>query len=308
MPDMIEEIRTASREMVRQLGFMGGQFAGTDLSPSAVHSLIEIGAGRARSARDLSRILRLGKSSVSRMLARLVRMGDLIESADPDDGRLKVLHLTETGQMRVQAIHAFGRGQVAGALSRLTPEDAAAVVQGLSLYAGALAPGTAAPIRIVQGYRSGMIGAITAMHARHYARAWGFGQGFETVVAQGLSEFCTRLDMPGNGIWLALSGDEIVGSVAIDGQDMGPGVAHLRWFLMEDGLRGGGAGRGLLAAALGHVDGLGFVETRLWTFAGLAAARHLYETSGFTLQDERHGNQWGTEVLEQLFVRRAPTP
>jgi hypothetical protein len=34
--ELVDAIRAASRRLVRELGFMGGDFAGTDLPPSAV--------------------------------------------------------------------------------------------------------------------------------------------------------------------------------------------------------------------------------------------------------------------------------
>jgi hypothetical protein len=54
---------------------------------------------------------------------------------------------------------------------------------------------------------------------------------------------------------------------------------------------------------LQFVDAKGFEETQLWTFNGLHAARHLYESNGFKLAEENLGNQWGTEILEQRFCR-----
>ena len=54
---------------------------------------------------------------------------------------------------------------------------------------------------------------------------------------------------------------------------------------------------------MAFVDRQGFDETHLWTFKGLNAARRLYERAGFTLVEERPGARWGTEVLEQRFVR-----
>jgi len=92
------------------------------------------------------------------------------------------------------------------------------------------------------------------MHARYYAREAGFGASFEALVASGLAEFSGRLDRSCNRLWLALQERRIVGTVAIDGEDMGPGIAHLRWFIVDDGVRGGGAGKGLLSAALGFCE------------------------------------------------------
>jgi GNAT superfamily N-acetyltransferase len=156
---------------------------------------------------------------------------------------------------------------------------------------------------LVSGYRPGLIGAVTALHARHYAAAAGFGCAFEAIVATGLSAFCQRLDSPANGLWTLVEDGDILGSIAIDGEDLGGGLAHLRWFILAERLRGGGHGRRLLDAALSFADARGHAETHLWTFAGLDAARRLYERSGFTLAEERPGAQWGQEVREQRFVR-----
>lgn len=40
--------------------------------------------------------------------------------------------------------------------------------------------------------------------------------------------------------------------------------------------------------------------------ARVDAARHLYESCGFVLVEERRGTQWGTEVMEQRYIRRRP--
>lgn len=161
----------------------------------------------------------------------------------------------------------------------------------------------AGAIEIAPGYRPGLIAQVTLLHALYYSQASGFGQRFESVVAAGLAGFCDRLASPRNAIWAATRGGDVVGSVAIDGEDLGPGTAHLRWFIVDDSARGHGVGRRLLSSALHFADSLGVGETQLWTFAGLDAARHLYEQHGFACVEERPGSQWGTTVLEQRFVR-----
>ncbi len=305
--DTINAIRAASRELVRQFGFMGGKFAGTDLSPSAVHALIEIEGG-GLTARDLTSRLRLEKSSISRMLRKLIESGEVAEQPGAD-GRLKVLALTEAGKQRVLAIHAFAAAQVSEAIARLNPREVDRVKEGLTLYSTALA-GQNRPqvpkVEVIKGYQTGLIARITQMHALYYARLAGFGQPFETGVAAGLAEFCTRLHRPGNAIWAAMQGQEIAGSIAIDGEDLGENIAHLRWFILDDPIRGTGTGRRLLSAALDFIVENRFEEAHLWTFSGLDAARHLYESHGFKLAEERLGTQWGREVMEQRFVRQCP--
>ena len=161
------------------------------------------------------------------------------------------------------------------------------------------------PLIIESGYRPGAIGRITEMHATWYAKAHGFGAVFESKVAAGLDEWVERLDHGRNGLWLAIVENRVVGSVAIDGQDQPDGAAHLRYFIVDEDVRGTGAGRLLLRQAMSFVDAQGFTKTRLWTFQGLDAARHLYEAEGFTLTKSWLGDQWGREVLEQIFERVA---
>lgn len=310
MSALIEPVRAASRQLVRQLGFMQETLAGTPLPPSAVHALLEIDAGGTLTGTELAALLALEKSSVSRLLRKLVEARLVQEQAGHPDSRLKMLSLTADGRAMVGEIHGFARRQVGEALDRLRPDQHRTVADGLRLYADALSGGMpgpieeAAAIRIDTGYAPGVLARCIEMHALYYARNSGFGRSFETTVAASLAEFSGRLEKPCNQLWRASRAGQIVGTIAIDGEDLGPGRAHLRWFIVDDDAQGTGLGRNLLSQALAFCDGQGFPEVHLWTFRGLDAARRLYETSGFALVEEWMGDQWGEEVMEQRFVRR----
>lgn len=308
---LVASIREASRRLVRELGFMKGTLAGTGLPPSAVHALVEIGARGPLPAAVLCDALNLEKSSVSRMVGKLVRSGELAPTKN-GDRRTKPLALTAQGRATLDAIDAFARDQVTAALQQLSPETRRNVHDGLARYADGLAASrTGKPLRdgstvtIEASYLPGVIGRAIEMHARHYSASVGFGRFFESKVAAGMADFAGRLDHPGNGLWSAVRAGVVVGTVAIDGQDLGPGVAHLRWFMVEANLRGGGVGRRLLAEAIDFCERHGFAQTQLWTFKGLDAARRLYEAHGFRLVEEQPGRMWGEEVVEQRFVRVA---
>jgi hypothetical protein len=53
-----------------------------------------------------------------------------------------------------------------------------------------------------------------------------------------------------------------------------------------------------------HLRRHDFASCYLTTFAGLDAARRLYEQAGFTLTHEEEADSWGTKVREQLFTWR----
>lgn len=312
----IDEIRSASRQLVREWGFLHTTLASTPYPPSAVHALVEIGAAGSLTAVEIAQLLGLEKSSVSRMLQKLVAAGELREQLHPDDARSKQLSLTPQGRRTLNTIHRHSRDQVAGALRQLAPAHQSAVKAGLTHYAralvgertGTVAAATAVP-EIVSGYRPGVVGRIAEMHASYYAQTYQFGQFFESKVATGAAEFVGRLVQgthPGNGLWTVSEDQRIIASVAIDAEDlkdMDKGAAHLRWFIVDSTVRSSGLGRRLLQQALDFCDAQQMPRIHLWTFRGLDAARHLYESLGFQLAEEWTGTQWGSEVQEQHFVR-----
>lgn len=311
----ILELREFSRKLVRELGFMRNTLADSGLAPSAVHAIIEIGATPGIQARDLASLLRLDKSNASRQIARLEAEGLVARQTSSDDARSSELYLTASGQKLRRKIDKFATDQVSDALRRLVPADQQALVRSLALYADALSHGRdhgdahttphaahTETAHIVEGYRPGCIGDIASLHARFYAQYAGFGVFFERKVATELAAFAEALPADGKALWLVMEGERTLGSLAIDG-DMKKRVAHLRWFIIDDSLRGTGMGRQLMSRAMAFVDDT-YAETYLWTFKSLDAARHLYESFGFELTEEAEGSQWGTKVIEQRFTRR----
>jgi DNA-binding MarR family transcriptional regulator/N-acetylglutamate synthase-like GNAT family acetyltransferase len=303
-------IRDASRRIVRELGFMRPTLAETELPPSSVHTLIEIGRNETLTAADLCAVLDLEKSSVSRMVRKLILSGELTEEPNGKDARSKSLSLTGKGRTTLAAINAYADNVVSSSLGSLSAGFQEKVREGLVAYADALehrrvgkASGPSA-IAIENGYRPGIIGRCSEMHGRYYARTVGFDHFFEGRVAAGIAEFAGRLDRPVNQIWAAMDGEKIVGTAAIDGEDLGNNTAHLRWFIMEDGYRGAGIGKRLLDEAVSFAAAKDFTEIQLWTLKGLDAARRLYERQGFVLAEEYSGDQWGREIIEQRFTRK----
>lgn len=308
----ILELREFSRKLVRELGFMRPSLADSDLAPSAVHAIIEIGLVPGIQARNLAIVLRLDKSNTSRQVAKLEALGLVTRESTDEDARSFRLYLTEAGQKVREKIDRFATDQVSNALRQLTSTEQQTLVRSFALYTDALTQNNAgkalqpegSPDRqILQGYQPGCIGDIASLHARYYSQASGFGVFFERRVATELAEFAQALPSKNKALWLYVENGKTLGSIAIDG-DQTTGIAHLRWFIVDDALRGSGVGRRLLSLAMDFVDAR-FDETYLWTFKGLDAARHLYESSGFKVTDEAAGSHWGTTVIEQRFSRRS---
>jgi len=150
------------------------------------------------------------------------------------------------------------------------------------------------------GYFPGAIGRIVELHGRYYAREWRFGRYFEAKVANELGELLARFDPARDGFWIAAEGEEIAGGIAIDGSAE-PGAARLRFFVVDEVHRGAGLGERLMRAALDFCRHTGQLHVFLTTFAGLDAARKLYERHGFVLTEERPHRTWGVDMTEQRF-------
>jgi GNAT superfamily N-acetyltransferase len=152
-------------------------------------------------------------------------------------------------------------------------------------------------------YVPGSIGRLVELHGRYYARDWRFGRYFEAKIASELGELLARLDPSRDGFWIAAEDRNIVGGIAIDGSS-DAGSARLRFFIIEDSHRGRGLGEQLMRTALDFCRSAGHRHVFLTTFAGLDAARALYERHGFELTEERPDRTWGVEMTEQRFDLR----
>ena len=72
------------------------------------------------------------------MIRKLIECGELRETTDADDARIKPLSLTRRDDARFRRLQDFARRQVSSALSRLTETERRTVREGLAIYARAL--------------------------------------------------------------------------------------------------------------------------------------------------------------------------
>ncbi|MGI9379348.1 MAG: bifunctional helix-turn-helix transcriptional regulator/GNAT family N-acetyltransferase [Methyloligellaceae bacterium] len=311
--DRIAKVRTASRDLVREFGFLDKHVAGTRFSGSAVHAILEIGMNDNLTSKDLTAKLRLEKSTISRLLRKLVDQGEIQEQKSTEDGRLRFLSLTSRGKKSFAEITRYAENQVERALKILNEAEQETVVAGLTHYAQSLSKtrdtsgsDTAIPRQtysICTGYRPGLLARIAKMMVCHCHESLGFGAEFEARLLRDLEEISTRLHHQHNQIWYVMSGRQICGSITIDGQDLENDIAHLRWFVVDPRLRGQGVGRALLEQACTFCEQQEFRAIHLWTVEGLSIAKSMYEQIGFNLAEQYEGDQWGSTIQELKFVK-----
>lgn len=153
----------------------------------------------------------------------------------------------------------------------------------------------------LKGYYPGVLGEITRLHAVYYHDQWGFDISFEAQEGKELCEFMSRFDREKDGLWTAVVDEKFAGSVAIDGRQAETEGARLRWFIVDPTLQGRGLGKVLVEKAVEFCRLVGHKRIYLWTFQGLEAARHVYESEGFVLSEEQEVEQWGGIIKEQRF-------
>lgn len=134
--EKIKSIRTSTREIVQNLGYLNNLFAhiGSVSQCYTLHKLED----KALTIHELSIGLDLESSSVSRLAKDLVAKGYCEYKSHEHDGRCRLLQLTKLGREKLDEINTKATMQVKTALSKLTTSEQEKVTMGLALYASAL--------------------------------------------------------------------------------------------------------------------------------------------------------------------------
>jgi putative acetyltransferase len=290
---MLEEVlplRHASRELVRELGFLQGKTA-TKLSHSHVHALIEIDARPGLGQADLAKLLRLDKSTTSRIVAELEGRSWVRARASTEDARARVLTLTPKGRAKVELVHRDSNARVEAALALLDETERAAVVRGMQLYARALERArrrSAYAVRPISTRdKAGAANLIRTVMPEFGAKGPGFA-----ILDPEVDDMHAAYRGKRFGYWVVTNeGDAVVGgggfAPLIGGDD---DTCELRkmYFLPE--LRGLGMGQEMLERCMEGARKAGFAKMYLETLGNMTQARALYERNGF----ERLSGPMGT--------------
>lgn len=103
-----------------------------DAAGYALISQIQLGTASGRAgvrASEVAQALGLDKSTVSRGLALLEKLGLVERISDPDDGRARLLRLTAVGAERFGAMRTQRQAQVQAILNRWDTDDLATLAR-----------------------------------------------------------------------------------------------------------------------------------------------------------------------------------
>ena len=111
------------RLVLLRLGRRIRQQADSGLSPSQLSALSAIARHGPLRLGDLARRERIGKSSVTRVVAKLESKGNIERQSDPDDGRCARVVVTRSGQQLLEESGRRADAYLARQVAALTPEE-----------------------------------------------------------------------------------------------------------------------------------------------------------------------------------------
>jgi DNA-binding MarR family transcriptional regulator len=96
--DKVKQLRESIRQIERRLGLLEeGEFSCCGITLAQCHALVEIGRAKSISLIDLSELLNLDSSTMSRTVNNLVSNGLAERELDPKDRRYVNIKLSESG-------------------------------------------------------------------------------------------------------------------------------------------------------------------------------------------------------------------
>ena len=286
LPEVLP-LRQASRELVRELGFLQDRQASTSLSHSHCHVLIELDARGSVAQSELPPLLRLDKSTTSRVVADLVRRRWVRARSSDDDARARVLSLTATGRAKVRLVHRDANARVEKALATLGDDERAAVLHGMALYARALERSRRVEAYAIRPIRAGDRAAVARLIRTVMPELGAKGAGFAINDPEVDDMFGAYQGKRAGYFVVTRKGarprDEVVvgggGFAALAGGDRTTCELRKMYFMPE--VRGLGLGQRVLAECLAGARRARFTRMYLETLATMSRARALYERNGF---------------------------
>ena len=296
--DQIAGVRRFNRFYTRTAGFLNETLTLSDYTLTEARVLFELGHCSRLSAAELAKDLVLDAAYLARILKRFAEAGLVVSEADPEDGRRRLLELTEAGREAFIDLQRRADRDIARLLNPLAPERRADLVQAMHVIETELADrkGETGEI-ILRPHRVGDMGWIIHRQAVLYAEEYGWDVTYEGLIAQICGDFIKKF-IPGKEFcWVAEQQGRILGSVFLVRQDDKTG--KLRLLYVEPSARGSGLGKRLVAACIDGARGAGYGKLVLWTNDVLAVARGIYQRAGFRLVEEERHHSFGKDLVGQ---------
>ena len=159
-------------------------------------------------------------------------------------------------------------------------------------------------IATLEDYPPGLIGTVAGLFGRCIAASHGVDWTLDLMIAEQQCEFFRHFDPERDRVWAVMEGNLPRGALSIEGPraEQHKDAARLRFFILDEALRGRGLGRRMMDEAMQFCRMRGYRCVYLTTLPDLDAALHLYREYGFAVvargEEAFHGSRYAEQTLE----------
>jgi DNA-binding MarR family transcriptional regulator/GNAT superfamily N-acetyltransferase len=283
----IQQVRRFNRTVAERIGALDDRFLGRARPIGQSRTLWEVGP-EGIEVRALRARLALDSGYLSRVLRSLERQGLVTVAASPDDRRVRLVRLTETGFAERAELDRRSDEVALGILEPLSAGPRARLVEAMSEIERLLRA-TMVRISIEKPTATDAVWCIEQYFAELNAR---FATGFNPSLS--ISAEARELSPPAGVLLIARLGAQPVGCGALKFHRDAPAELKRMWVAPE--ARGMGLGRRLLQELEQQARDKGVEILRLETNGALSEAIALYRGSGYrevaAFSNEPYAHHW----------------
>lgn len=297
--DRVQRVRRFNRFYTRHIGLLNEGLLDSEYSLTEVRVLYELAHRGPMTAVALGQELGLDPGYLSRILKKFESRDLLQKSRSEEDRRQVFLSLTDVGQAAFGPLNQASANQIGAMLSKLSSAEQQKLVQAMALVERLIGGSAPEASYTLRPHRVGDIGWIAHRQGLFYAEEYGWDETFEALVAEIAAAFVRNFDPDWERCWIAERDGEIVGSVFLVRHSNE--IAKLRLLYVEPSARGLGLGRRLVDECITFARAKGYRTLTLWTNDVLAAARGIYQATGFRLVKEEAHRSFGKDLIGQTW-------
>jgi DNA-binding MarR family transcriptional regulator/GNAT superfamily N-acetyltransferase len=295
----IDAVRRFNRFYTSRIGALQGEYLGTPFPLPQARVLYELGRRGDCTASELGADLDLDPGYLSRLLQGLKRQRLVQGEAAKHDARQRRLTLTPKGRKAFAALDESSRRAVGDMLSPLPAAERRKLVDAMQTVEAVLGANPSESKLTLRNHRPGDVGWVVYRHGALYEQEYGWGLGFERLVADIAAKFMRDFDAERERCWIAELDGEPVGSVFV--VKVNARVAKLRLLLVEPHARGKGVGKRLVEECIAFSRAAGYRKLVLWTQSNLTAARGIYAGLGFRKVKSEPHREFGVPVVGEYW-------
>lgn len=286
----VYRIRDLSRQLVRLLDLLKGRYRDAAHPYPHSHALMELQARGRLTVNDLADILRMDKSSVSRIVKGLVRKKLVRTAAGESDKRYRLVQLTARGTEEAAKLHALGNAHVGAVLQNLSAEEVQSIIQGLDRYVQALQRHewlSQVTVRPIEKRDNAAMADIIKTAMTEFGAV---GPGY-SIIDDEVNAMFEAYSAKRCAYWVAESGGTVIGGAGIAPLREGDAdTCELKKMYFKAEARGKGLGHRLIQLCLDSAREFRYRRCYLETLKRMTAANKLYEHHGFEKLPKPMGN------------------